>query len=276
MCSDPQELAVKLSNKYTVISEYLSANRLKVNDSKTHMMILTTSQLRKSQEINVQVQVGTGVQDLSKVEKLLGLQLHEGLKFQEHIMGHEKSLLKMLSTRVKALQMLRKIANFKTRLMIANGIFMSKLCYVIPVWGGCEEYLMSALQIVQNKAMRAVCKRGKRHPIKDMLKETNWLSIRQLSVFHTLMQAKKVLVQKQPSYLYDRLVGGNRLRYARRIFPGRELVVGRQPRLSLIESSWRWRAAKHWAELPRELKSITKLSLFKSKLKSWVKENVEI
>ena len=122
------------------------------------MMILTTSQLRRSQDINVQVQVGTGVQELSGVEKLLGLQLHEGLKFSEYIMGNEKSLIKMLNTRVKALQMIKKIADFKTRLMIANGILMSKLCYIIPVWGGCEEYLMSALQIIQNKAMRAVCK----------------------------------------------------------------------------------------------------------------------
>ena len=109
-----------------------------------------------------------------------------------------------------------------------------------------------------------------------MLKETNWLNVHQLSVFHTLMQAKKILVQKQPSYLYNRLVGGNRLRYARRIFPGRELDIGRKPRLSLIESSWRWRAAKLWTGLPSELKSIAKLSVFKSKLKLWVKENVEI
>ena len=136
--------------------------------------------------------------------------------------------------------------------------------------------MMYALQIIQNKAMRAVCKRGKRYPIKSMLKDTNWLSVRQLSVFHTLMQVKKTLVQKQPSYLYDRLVGGNRMRYARRIVPGREVVTGRKPRLSLIESSWRWRAAKYWAMLPREVKGITKLSTFKSKLKVWVRHNVDI
>ena len=107
-CSDQQELAATLSSKYTVISEYLSANKLKVNDSKTHMMILTTSQLRRSQDINVQVQVGIGVQELCGVERLLGLQLHERLKFQGYIMGNEKSLIKMLNTRVKALQMVKK------------------------------------------------------------------------------------------------------------------------------------------------------------------------
>ena len=275
-CSDPQELADMLSEKYTSIAEYLSANRLKVNDSKTHMMILTTSQLRRSQTINVQVQVGSDLQETSKVEKLLGLLLHEGLKFQEYIMGNEKSLLKTLNTRLKAIVKLRKVASFKTRVMVANGIFMSKLCYVITVWGGCEEYLMNGLQIVQNKVMRAVCKRGKRYPIKKMLKELNWLSVRQLAVFHSVMQVKKILDAKQPAYLYDRLVGGNRLRYARRLVPGGELRVGGKPRLSLIESSWRWRAAQHWTELPRSLKATAKLSAFRANLRIWVKENVEI
>ena len=67
-----------------------------MNDSKTHMMILTTSQMRRSQEISVQVQVGMDLQETSKVEKLLGLQLHEGLKFQEYIMSNDKSLIKTL------------------------------------------------------------------------------------------------------------------------------------------------------------------------------------
>ena len=70
---------------------------------------------------------------MSGVEILLGLQLHEGLKFQEYIMGNEMSLIKMLNTRVKALQIVKKIADLKTRLMIANGILMSKLCYILPV-----------------------------------------------------------------------------------------------------------------------------------------------
>ena len=75
---------------------------------------------------------------------------------------------------------------------------------------------------------------------------------------------------------YDRLFGGNRMRYARRIVPGREIVIGRKPRFSLIEASWLRRAAKYCAGLSREVKGITKLSTFKSKLKVRVKQNVEI
>ena len=66
------------------------------------------------------------------------------------------------------------------------------------------------------------------------------------------------------------------MRYDRRIVPGREIVIGRKPRLSLIVSSWRWRSAKQWAGLPREVKGITQLSTFESKLEVRVKQNVEI
>ena len=44
--------------------------------------------------------------------------------------------------------------------MLANGLFLSKLAYGMPVWGGCDDYLVRSLQIVQNKAARLVCRKG--------------------------------------------------------------------------------------------------------------------
>ena len=159
--------------------------------------------------------------------------------------------------------------------MIANGIFMSKLCYLITVWGGCQEYLLSALQIVQNEAMRAVCKRGRRYPIVKLLEETNWLNVRQLVFYHSVMQAWKVLNTRQPSYLHNRLVG-NRPRYADRLAAAGSLVQGRRPRLQLIESSWRWRTAQYWDKIPRDIRETRQVNVFKTKLKEWVKGNVSL
>ena len=130
---DPEVLSQKLGDKYNAVSEFLTANKLKVNDTKTHTMMLTTSQLRRSRGIDVRVQVGTENQELSQVERLLGLQVNQSLKFQEHIMTNEDSVIRSLHKRVNAIKMLSKVMSFKIRLLIANGIFMSKLIYVIPV-----------------------------------------------------------------------------------------------------------------------------------------------
>ena len=68
-------------------------------------------------------------------------------KWSEHILLNQKSLIKQLGGRLAILSKINRVANFKTRKMIANGIFMSKLMYLMPLWGGCEEYLLKGLQV---------------------------------------------------------------------------------------------------------------------------------
>ena len=43
-------------------------------------------------------------------------------------------------------------ADYSTRLMVANVIVMSKVYYLIQLWGGCETYLIHSLQVQLNRA----------------------------------------------------------------------------------------------------------------------------
>ena len=100
-------------------------------------MVLTTSQKRPSltQLSPVQIVTPTEVIDSSEVQKLLGAWLHQDMKWAEHTSGNENSLVRSLSVRVGALKQVCKGASFRNRNMIADGIFMSKLLYMIPLWG---------------------------------------------------------------------------------------------------------------------------------------------
>ena len=73
------ELAISLKLQYSSVSSFLNSSRLQVNDSKTHTMLLTTAQLRRSQHLSLTVEIGSVKQKSSKVERLLGLQLHENM-----------------------------------------------------------------------------------------------------------------------------------------------------------------------------------------------------
>ena len=85
-------------------------------------------------------------------------------------MDSENSKVKSLNKRLGALRKIQKTASFKTRKMIATGIFMSKLIYLMPLWSGCEDYLVRALQVIQNKAARSVSKLSFFTPTKTLLK----------------------------------------------------------------------------------------------------------
>ena len=103
---------------------------------------MTTKQ--KQRILNINVQINTPNEEIKpiKSEKLLGIYIQDDLKWSEYIQNHEKSLIKQLTSRLNALRMISGAANFKTRLMIANGIFSSKLIFQISLWGGTEDYLL--------------------------------------------------------------------------------------------------------------------------------------
>ena len=198
--SDPALLSQKLSSQYRVLSDFLISNQLKLNDEKTHLMVMATSQKRRniSQGDAVQIITPTKVINQSQVEKLLGVWLHQDMKWSEYIIDNKESLVRGLSSRVGALKKLSKVASFRNRKIIADGIFMSKLVYLIPLWGGCSKYLVQALQSLQSKAARAVTKLDWNTATAEQLRQCGWLSVHQLSVYHTVVMAFKVMQGKSP------------------------------------------------------------------------------
>ena len=103
--------------------------------------------------------LNTGSEIIQPVEheKLLGGYISQDFSWNYHLRDNSKSLFQTLVSRVNVLSKISSFASFKTRKMIANGIFMSRLVYLIQVWGlGCTDYLTKSLQILQNRAARSV------------------------------------------------------------------------------------------------------------------------
>ena len=68
--------------------------------------------------------------------------------------------------------------------MVANGIFMSKLQYIISLWGGCGKEMKKVLQVIQNKAARVVARREA--SLIDIYQHIGWLSVNQLIFYHSV------------------------------------------------------------------------------------------
>ena len=187
--TNPASLSQQLSSQFSEISNFLVSNRLKLNEDKTHLMVLTSSQKRRKAEAGLEVSIDTPSATITPTpsEKLLGGWVHQDLKWAEHILEGEESLVKSLNTRLSALKLVGRVAAFKTRKMIADGIFMSKLVYLIPLWGGCQQYLMKSLQTLQNKAARVVTKLDWQTPTSTLLSQCGWLSVHQLALHHTVV-----------------------------------------------------------------------------------------
>ena len=273
---DPDILQVKLNDSYRVMANYLGNNRLKLNDDKTHLLVMTTKQ--KHRILTIDTKIDTPIQVIKpiKTEKLLGIFIQDDLKWSEYIQNNEKSLLKQLTSRLNALRIISRIASFKVRLMIANGIFCSKLIFQISLWGGTEDYLLKALQIVQNKAARAVTRRGKYTPVAELLRQCGWLSVKQLVFYHSVVLIYKTILTTYPKYIYSKL--STQFPYNTRLAQTESVRMGEdfKSKLELTEKTFMNRATVSYNQLPPELRRIPTLDNFKPKLKEWVQENVRL
>ena len=74
------------------------------------------------------------------------------MPWAEYIKLNKESLMKFLNLRLRAVKKIRYLTTFKNRKMIAEGIFMSNVSYLIASWGGCNIDLKKSLSALQNKA----------------------------------------------------------------------------------------------------------------------------
>ena len=268
------DLKQKLNDKYSAMADYLGNNRLKLNDDKTHLLIMTTQQ--KQRIININIKINTPTEEIHpiKSEKLLGIYIQDNLKWSEYIQNHEKSLIKQLTSRINALRMISWVASFKIRLMVANGIFCSKLIFQMTLWGGTEEYLLDALQIVQNKAARFVTRRGIYTPVRDLLRQCGWLNVRQLVFYHSVILLHKTLLTSSPKYIFNKL--SSEFPYNTRLAQSESVRMGPdfKSKLDLTEKSFMNRATDSYNNIPTSLRQVKKMEDFKKKLKIWVLANL--
>ena len=251
------------------------SNRLALNSDKTHFMVMT-SKINHQKYDNFGIVLETGTESIypSETERLLGAQISNDFSWNQHLNLHEKSVRNILNSKISALQKICLSADFKTRKMLANGLVLSNLVYVIQLYGSASEYLIKSLQVQQNRAARLVTKLEYGTRTKVLLNQVGWLSVRQLFVYHSLLLVYKVKQNGKPSYLNERL--STDFKYRTRQAASNSLVVMDTPRSEVGRTSFVNTSRRLWNSLPAELKKTSQQSSFKIRLRDWILKNIDI
>ena len=149
---------------------------------------------------------------------------------------------------------------------------MSKLIYLIQWWGGCPDYLLKLLQILQNRAARLVTKQSQYTPNRVVLHQCGWLSVRQMVHYHSLLLVHKVKLDAKPEYFKSHF--SSEFPYRTRLATGMGIRRDNRYNHDVTRLSFIPRTTAAWNQLPANLRSIETTTLFKNKLKSWIKDNI--
>lgn len=92
---------------------------------------------------------------------------------------------------------------------MSDGIFNSVLIYCIPLWGHCDKGDIRSLQVLQNMAARHVLKMPPRCHRDYLFDELGWLTVHQLSIYHSILNVFKIRIHREPKYLFEQLSHDN-------------------------------------------------------------------
>ena len=137
------DISQKLTENCRAVSDWMIMNKLKLNATKTHVMALGTDRRLQLHGNGLSVEMDGVIlsESETKFELLLGCYVEPCLKWHKHT----QELLKKLKARLGALATLKDILPVNSKKSLAEGIFISLLCYCLPLYGGCDKKSIESL-----------------------------------------------------------------------------------------------------------------------------------
>ena len=251
------------------IKSWMQLNLLKLNDSKTEVILLGSRQ-QLSKVDRLEVEIGsTKVKSRDDVRNL-------GVIFDSNVTMENQvnNICKISYYHIRLLGKMRKFLTKDSAIKVTHAFVTSRLDYCNSLLYGISKSLSDRLQRVLNTAARIVTRTRVRNHITPVLKSLHWLPIVQRCAFKTALLTFKILHGMAPSYLTDLI------KYH---FPSRNLrsecdILLKVPKVKTSSGSHAFIVAAPtlWNSLPNNIQICTSLNSFKGKLKMFLFANAYV
>ena len=180
------ENQVKINENLENMKLYLYANKLCVNEDKTSMLESMNKQRRcKVKGPPPSLQVLNNKQEqvtLTAVNncRLLGVNMGNDLSWRYHLISGDKALIPALRKQLGMLKHLSSNMSTSSRKTLAEGLVISRIQYLLPLWGGTTRNYIQKIQVILNKAARTITGMNKRTSTLTLMSSCNWLTAEEL------------------------------------------------------------------------------------------------
>ena len=182
-----------LNESLTKLGSWSKDSNLALNPNKTKFMVLSTQQMSSHHRLaDRALNLTVGGNPLERVEstKLLGVNIHSNLKWDEHIKQLATSCYGTLAT----LKKIKNFTNYKLRKHLAESLVLSRLDFSDIVFYPLSENLLKKLQRIQFSAASFVT--GHYVNSVSTLLKLGWLPMSERRDWHLLKATHKALYDK--------------------------------------------------------------------------------
>lgn len=250
------------------IKIWMLRRKLKLNEGKTEVILISGSNRNKISEEFGQFRFGDAYVPLSLQVRNIGVVFDPVLRFDKHI----SSVVRDCNFHLRNLSIIKKHLDKESLTTLIHALISSRLDYCNSVFLGLPKLQLKKLQLIQNRAARLILNLNPWDRITPSLIYLHWLPVKARIEFKICLLVFKTLKFKQPIYLLNLLAPYSNqsemnLRCSDDPYRLSEPSAVRQR--TLAERSFSYMAPRLYNMLPIELKSVDSLEIFKLKLKTY-------
>ena len=196
-----------------------------------------------------------------KTARDLGVILDPSLTFNDHVIATVSSCM----SRLGQINRVKHCFDKHTLIVIINALVFSKVFYCSTVWSNTSEANLSKIQAVQNYACRIVSGARKYDHVTPILKQLNWLPVRQHLYYRDAILAFKCMTGSAPDYLSEQFI--RRGDVSTRITRNSQMLNIPLFKTAAGQRIFYYRTVSLWNSLPPELKTAECIAKFKRLLR---------
>jgi len=248
---DIEEVVHECNEELTNVVDWLNANRLSLNVTKTSCMVLSDARITGVPAVRI---YNRNIEFVTEA-KFLGVTIDSSLTFRNHAL----TLIPKISRAVGAINRVKAFVPSFARKCIYYSLIYSRVCYGIVSWGRCPAVTRFRLEKLLQRAHRAVsCSHGE---------PSRFLNLDSIYKYFTAQKLFKVLRTEQHPYFFQIVEDlipqhDHNTRFSER-------DVFNLPALSKTkcQKGFLYQAINIWNDLPEDLKACSSLGTFRHSLK---------
>ena len=169
--------------------------------------------------------------------------------------------------RLDNISKIRKCSDHQSAEQLIYALMHIHIDYCIALLTGLPKYVIKKLHMLQNTATRALCRVGKNEHITPTLKRLSWLPVEFRIKYTVCLLTFNALLGHGPEYTTHMFVTGD-TPHGLRSRDALTLNVQRTKQKTLGDRAFKVSAPKFWNTLPKDLRSVNNVKVFKTKLKT--------
>ena len=262
--SEMNNVLIKLTSCITEMREWMAANYLKLNDSKTDFFICgSTYNLKRLPP--VEITIGSASIKPSQSIRNLGVMFDPTLSLSSHV----NMLRRTINFHIRNLWRIRRYIDQNTCHHVARALITSRLDYCNAMFTVLSAKDLAKLQRLQNSAARVIFGVGRRVDAAPLLQALHWLPIRNRITFKTLLYVFKIINGQAPEYLKELFRHYAPRRHLRSSSDTTRLAIPPSA-TSTGDKRFQVAAAKSWNSLPSKIRTTNSVVAFKKLLKTYL------